>query len=224
MLSVERRVTAALTGLIGAVLVGGVSQAYLWRWGLDGLAGVTSSQFMWVLLTFGVSWGWAHGRVREGAAAGALTGLALIVSYYAMQWAVDGRHSAVAQFSGTGGLAWTLAAVGGGAVMGLFGALAGMSAPEHPRLKAVGLTMPAVVVGAGPSLWLLIGGAYLQTSNRLPAVAVFLLVAAVLLVVATRTCGPRACAHALALSIGLGGVALAGLWVLQTQGWLYLTF
>jgi hypothetical protein len=71
---------------------------------------------------------------------------------------------------------------------------------------------------------LLVSGAYLDASSRVPAVAVFLLVWAALVGVAARTCGLGACAQALALSIGLGGVALAGLWLLQTQGWLYLTF
>ncbi len=213
-----------VSALAGALLLGGASQAFLGRWGHDGLAAVAGSQFAWVLLTFGVAWGWADGRVPAGAAAGALTGLALIVSYYAMQWAVDGRHSAVAQFSKSGGPAWTVAAVGGGAVIGVLGALAGRPAGDRPLLKALGMTTPAVIVGAGPVLWLVVNGAYLPRSSRLPAVAVFMLAGAALLVTAVRTCGARASIQAVGLSLVLGAAALALLLGLQTTGWLYLTF
>jgi hypothetical protein len=210
--------------LLGALLVGGVSQTFLWRWGYEGLASVTGSQFMWMLLTFGVSWVWAGGRLRQGVAAGGLTGLALIASYYAMQWVADGRHSAVAQFAKTGGVAWTLAAVGGGAVMGIFGALAGMEARVQPRLKASGMTTPAVIAAVGPPLWIWATSEYLDAARLLPAVATFVLVSAVLLLVSLRTCGAMACMHALALSTAVGAAALVALLVLQTQGWLYLTF
>lgn len=219
-----RRWAAATLGLLGALLFGGVSQAFLWRWGLDGLANVTDSQFMWVLLTFGVSWGWARGRLGPGVAAGGMTGLGLIASYYAMQWAADGRHSAVAQYAKTGGVAWTLAAVAGGALMGLFGALAGVDVRERARLKALGIITPAVIVGVGPLLWLGTNGEYLDPSRLSPAAAVFVLASAGLLVLAARTCGFRASFQALALSLLSSATALIGLLMLQTHGWLYLTF
>lgn len=219
-----RRTSVAALGLLGALLAGGVSQTFLWRWGLDGVSHVTNSQFLWVLLTFGVAWGWAEGLLGQGAAAGALTGLALIASYYMTQWLADGRHAALAQFSKTGGMAWTVAAVGGGAAMGLCGALAGMDARERPRLKAIGITIPAVIVVAGPVLWVLAGGAYLDPSRLLPAVGVFVLAGVVLLVVAVRTCGPLAVVQGVAISATCGAAALGALLVLQTQGWLYLTF
>jgi hypothetical protein len=211
-------------GLLGALLIGGVSQAFLWRWGLGGLSTVTGSQFMWVLLAFSVAWGWADGRVDQGAAAGGVTGLALIASYYAMQWLADGRHSALAQFSKTGGVAWTVAAIGGGAVIGLLGALASMNGRERPKLKALGVATPAVIVGVGPALWLLTNGHYLEPSRLLPATAVFMLAGGALLLYAVRTCGPAASTQALAISVGIGAIALAGLLWLQTHGWLYLTF
>ena len=218
------RVGAATFALLGALLVGGVSQAFLWRWGFEGLASVTDSQFMWVLLIYGVSWGWSGGRIGPGVAAGGLTGLAIITSYYLGQWVADGPHSATSQFSSTGGVPWSLAAIGGGAVLGLFGALSGMDVRRKPRVKAVGITTPAVIVAAGPPLWLLVNGQYLDGSGLAPAVAFFVLVGVGLFVAAVRTCGPIASLQALALSVGLGGVALAGLWFLQTHGWLYLTF
>ncbi len=62
-----RRGGVAALGLLGALLIGGVSQSFLWRWGLGGVSNVTDSQFMWVLLIFGVAWGWAEGRVGRGA-------------------------------------------------------------------------------------------------------------------------------------------------------------
>jgi hypothetical protein len=213
-------------GLVGALLVGGVSQALLWRWGpvLEALGKVTGSQFMWVLLVFGVSWGWAHGRLVPGMVAGGLTGLALIATYYVSQWMVDGRHSAVAQYTKTGGVAWTLAAVAGGAVMGLFGALAGLDARDRPRLKALGLTTPALIVGGGPVVWISVNGQGLSAAGLLPALALFVVIGAALLVVTARTCGRVPSLHALVVSAALGAVALGGLLILQTHGGLYLTF
>jgi hypothetical protein len=211
-------------GLLGAVLVGGVSQAFLWRSGFAALAPVTNSQFAWVLLTFVVAWACAGGRVGPGVAAGSLTGLGLITSYYAVQWAADGRHSALAQFSKTGGVAWTLAAIGGGALMGVFGGLASMEPRERPRMKALGITTPAVIMGLGPATWLLVNSDYLDVSGKLAAVAVFGLVGASLFAVAIRLCGATASLQALAVSAGTGAAALAGLLVLETGGWLYVTF
>jgi hypothetical protein len=221
---VTRRGGAVVLGLPAALLVGGVSQAYFWRWGLSGLSTVAGSQFTWVLLAFAVAWAWAQGRVGPGVAAGGVTGLALIASYYAMQWLVDGRHSAVAQFSKTGGVAWTVAGVGGGAVVGIFGALAGMSDRERPRLKAIGLATPAVILGAGPVLWILTNGDSLGPSRLIPASAVFVLAGGLMLVHAVRTCGPLACVQALVVAGAAGAVALVGLLWLQTHGSLYLTF
>lgn len=213
----------AVTGLLGAVFVGGISQTFLWRWGLEDVGSVTGSQFMWVLLAFGVSWAWARGRLAPGVAAGAVTGLALISSYYATQWLADGQHAATAQFSGTGGLAWSLSAILGGAVLGVLGALAGVDDPSMARWKAVGITTPAVVVGVGPLLWLVSQGDHLQVTRLLVAAGVFGLVAAVLVLVAIRACGPVASLQGMAVSVGLGLAALGGLLVLQTGGWLYLT-
>jgi hypothetical protein len=221
---VTRRTGAAALGLLGALLIGGISQTFLWRWGLGGLTNVTGSQFMWVLLAFGVAWGWAEGRLVHGAAAGGVPGLALIASYYATQWVADGRHSAVAQFTKTGGIAWTLAATGGGAVIGLFGALASMNGRERPTLKALGVATPAVVVGVGPALWILATGDSLRASGLIPVLGVCVLAGGVLLWYAVRTCGPAASIRALPVSVGIGATALAALLWLQTHGWLYLTF
>lgn len=224
MRPVTRRPLAAVSGLVGALVVGGVAQTFLWRWGLDGVGSVVGSQFTWVLLTFAVAWAWAEGRLLPGVAAGALTGLALVVSYYATQWLVDGRHAATEQFTDTGGLAWTVAAVGGGAVMGILGAMAGQARPSRARWRAVGITTPAVLVGAGPLLWLATQAEHLQVARVLWAAVVFGLVALALLAVAVRVCGPVASLQGLVVSAALGLAALGALLVLQTGGWLYLTF
>lgn len=211
-------------GFLGALLVGGVSQAFLWRSAFAPVADVTNSQFTWVLLTFGVAWAYAGGRVGAGVVAGSLTGLGLITSYYAFQWVADGRHSALAQFSKTGGVAWALAAVVGGAVMGFFGGLASVQPRARARTKALGITTPAVIVGLGPTAWLLVNTDHLDVSRLLPAVTVFVLAGATLFLVAVLTCGPSASVQALAFSVGAGAAALAGLLVLENTGWLYLTF
>jgi len=221
---VTRRRGAATLGLLGTVFIGGISQAFLWRWGLVRLSTVTGPQFMWVLLTFGVAWLWARGRIGAGMAAGALTGLALISSYYAVQRLADGRHAASAQFFKTGGLAWTLAAVGGGAVMGFFGALAGLDGRERPALKALGITTPALIVGLGPIVWILVESRYLEPSRLVPAVAVFTLAGAAMLSLAVRTCGPAASVRASMVSAGVSATAVVGLLLLQTHGLPYLTF
>lgn len=208
-------------GLAGALLCGGVSQTFLWRSSPD-LAAVTGSQFTWVLLIFVISWAWARGRLPAAATAGALTGLALVLSYYALQWAADGAHSAVAQFTKARGLAWTLSAVIGGAAVGLCGGLTGRA--TGTRARAFGIMTPALVVGLGPLAWGVLGGPYLAVSRRLPVLACFVLAATALIVVAVRACGWRACLGAGATALAAGAVALGGLWFLETHGALYLTF
>ena len=224
---VIRRWVPAALGLLGALLCGGVSQTFLWRDGHRDLGAVTGSQFMWVLLIFAVSWGWADGRLRPGMAAGAVTGLALMLSYYAMQWVADGAHSAAAQFTKSGGPAWTLAAVGGGAAIGLLGGMAGVAgvpARRPARVKALGIMTPAVIVGLGPLVWNRLGGQYLPASRQLTVVAVFALAGLGLLAATIRTCGWRACLEAGSIALAAGVAALGGLWLLEAHGWLYLTF
>lgn len=220
----SRRPAAVLCGLAGALLSGGVAQTLLWRWGMSPLGDLLGSQFTWVLLTFAVSWAWAKGKLAPGIAAGALTGLALIASYYATQWLVDGPHAAAAQFTKSGGLAWTLAAVAGGAAMGLFGALAGADPGRTPRRKASGLATPALIVGAGAPLWMLLFHQHMDASTLAPAVAVFVLAGAALLVWTAFTCGLVPGIQGTAVSLTLGSAALLALVALEMHGWLYLTF
>lgn len=224
MCPVKKRALVVVLGLLGALVVGGVSQTLMWRWGLDVLSVVTGSQFTWVLLIFGISWAWAEGRLVAGLAAGATTGLALIASYYVVQWLVDGRHAAVSQFVDARGAAWLLATLAGGAFIGVFGALAGRDARGQPVHKAVGLTLPGLVAAAGPVVWLATNSEYLEPARLGIAAGVLVLVGIGLVAVAVRTCGVRAAARGLAVSAAIGAAALVGLLTLQTQGWLYLTF
>jgi hypothetical protein len=210
--------------LLGALLIGGVSQAFAHRTRFGALASVTDSQFLWVLLTFAVAWAYAAGRLGPAAAAGGLTGLALIVSYYVVQWLAEGEHAAVSQFADARGTAWTVASVVGGAIIGLFGGLAGMDARRRPRAKALGLTTPGVIIGLGPVLWLAVDHNRLGVTGALTAALVFALVGAALFVAAIRTCGLGATVQAAAISVAIGVVAVVGLLVLETSGWLYLTF
>jgi hypothetical protein len=81
-----------------------------------------------------------------------------------------------------------------------------------------------VIVGCGPTLWIVTHSQNLEPSRLGPAAAVFVLAGASLLVYAVRTCGLAASARAVAVSVGIAAPALVGLLWLQTHGWLYLTF
>lgn len=219
----KNRGVVAGAGLVGAVLIGGVAQTYAWRWDIEWLSDVSNSQFLWVLWSFLVAWAWSRGRVVQGAAAGAATGLALIVSYYLVQWVSDGRHSATSQFADARGAAWTLAAVGGGAAVGILGGLAAAPAATAAGRKAFGLVAMGLVVGAGPSTWLAARGGSFQDGGLSTAATLFAIVGLVLLVAAARTCGAAALLRSGALAAVTGATALAVLFALEHTV-LYLTF
>jgi hypothetical protein len=219
----DTRKAALILSAVGAFLVGGVGQAVVWRWDIDWLTAVSGSQFLWVLLCFFVAWAWSLGRLLPGAAAGAITGLMLIVSYYVVQWLLDGRHAAVAQFTESRGLAWTGASVVGGAAVGLLGALAAASASTTPRRKAFGLVSAALIMGLGPAAWLTLTAERAQRDGASIAAAIFVCVAVGLLWVALRRCGLahtiRGGIPAVAVTVAL----LVTLLVLQ-RSVLYMTF
>lgn len=205
------------------VLVGGVAQAFAWRWDAGWLTAVTSSQFLWALLCCATAYGWSRGRLVPGALAGGITGLGLIGSYYAAQWLTDSRHAAVSQFTDTGGAAWTAAAVIGGSVLGLLGAAAATSAVQHRRRRAFGLVGSAVVAGGGPAGWLAAGGEHLQAEGKRVAAVLLALVGAGLVAFAVRRCGPRETIVGGAAALLVALALLVGLYVLQHTV-LYLTF
>jgi hypothetical protein len=206
-----------------AILIGGVAQTFVWRWGLDGVTKVTNSQFAWALLCFVVALAWARGRVSSGMGAGGLTGVGLISSYYGVQWFADGWHSAASQFAGTYGFAWTVAATGGGALVGLLGGLAGSSAEVHPTRKAVGLSTTALLVGLGPLAWFKINGDLLHQDGIWVAITFYGAVGAGLGALALWKCGLAPFLRGLAVGALASLVALAGLLVLQGSV-LYTTF
>jgi hypothetical protein len=206
-----------------AILIGGVAQTYVWRWGLDGVTKVTNTQFAWALLCFVVALAWAQGRVSWGMVAGGLTGLGLISSYYGVQWFADGWHSAASQFAGTYGFAWTVAATGGGALVGVLGGLAGSSAEVHPTRKAVGLSTTALLVGLGPLAWFKINGDLLHQDGIWVAITFYGTVGAGLVAFAFWECGVAPFLRGLFLGALTALVTLAGLLVLQGTV-LYTTF
>lgn len=206
-----------------AVLIGGVAQTYAWRWGVEPVTKVTNTQFAWMLLCFAVGWAWAGGRMWSGIVAGGLTGLGLIGSYYCVQWLADGWHSAASQFSGTYGLAWTVAATGGGAMVGGMGALAGSSAEVQPTRKALGLSTAALIVGLGPLVWFITSGQALHKDGIWVAIVFYGAVGVLLATLALRKCGIASFLRGLGLGAIASSVALAGLLVLQSTV-LYTTF
>jgi hypothetical protein len=218
-----RRVAVIPGAALGAVLLGGAAQTYVWRWGAEGLTAVTNSQFGWALLCFLVAWAWAQGRVSSGMIAGLLTGLGLIVSYYCVQWLADGRHAAVSQFTGTYGIAWTVAAMGGGALVGGLGALAGASAERQPTRKALGLATAALVVGLGPLVWFWADGDVLHDDGIWIAITCYGATGLLLGVFALWKCGIAPFLRGLCLAVLASSAALASLLVLQAT-LLYTTF
>jgi hypothetical protein len=99
-----------------------------------------------------------------------------------------------------------------------------MDARRRPREKALGMTTPGVIIGLGPVVWISVDHNRLGVTGALTAALVFALVGAALCVAAVRTCGLAATLQAAAISVAIGVVAVAGLLVLETSGWLYLTF
>ncbi len=224
MSAMTMRRTALIAGAaLCAVLIGGVAQTYVWRWGPEGVTKVTNSQFVWALLCFVVAWAWARGRVSSGMVAGGLTGLGLIGSYYCVQWFADSWHSAASQFAGTYGFAWTLAATGGGALVGVLGALAGSPAEVQPTRKALGLSSAAILVGLGPLAWFIINGDALDKDGSWVAITCCGAVGLLLAGFALWKCGIAPFLRGLALGALSSSVALAGLIVLQNTA-LYTTF
>jgi hypothetical protein len=218
-----RRVGVFAAAALAAVAIGGLAQAYVWRWGIDGLTTTTNSQFGWMLLCFLVSWRWARGRVRSGILAGALTGFGLIASYYLVQWLADDWHAAASQFTGSFGVAWTLAAIGGGALVGLLGALAGSADRARPLRKSVGIATAALVVGLGPVLWYLVRGRTLSTNGIWVAIVFYGAVGLTLAVIGLRQCGAASFVRGLLVGASASVAVLAGLLVLQGTV-LYTTF
>lgn len=216
----SRRSLVVVTATAGAVAIGGLAQTLLWRLGSEWLTAITNSQFAWALFCFLIAWWWSGGRLTAGVAAGALTGLGLITSYYVVQWLVDGRHAAVDQFVDARGIAWTAATLMGGAVMGLLGGLA--SSARDPR-RAFGRVAAAGVVGCGPLFWFLLNRD-LFPPETIAAVVFYLAVGVGLIVVALRSSGARSTVKGGLIAVVVVAALLGTLQVLQRTGALYLTF
>ena len=113
------------------------------------------------------------------------------------------------------GFAWTLAAAGGGALIGSLGALAGSSAEVHPTRKALGLSTAALVVGLGPVAWIITNGDVLHQDGTWVAITFYGEVGLLLGILALWTCGIASFMRGLALGAVACAVVLAGLLALQ---------
>jgi len=109
-------------------------------------------------------------------------------------------------------------------LIGVLGGLAGQDPRKRPRLKAFGISTPAVIVGLGAPGRLFVNAEYLGGATLVTAAVLFVLAATGLLIVCLRACGLPAGAFGILLALGAGGVALGGLLALQTSGILYRTF
>src|SRR4051794_27490942 len=207
----------------GALVIGGVAQAYAWRLGHDGLTDTTNSQFGWMLLCFVVAWAWARGRVASGLLAGALTGMGLTASYYCVQWLAEGAHSALSQLTGSHGLAWTVAATCGGALVGVLGALASSRRERHPPRKAGGVSTAALIVGLGPLGWFAVKGDSFNSNGIWVPITFYGAVGVSLALIGLRECGFASFLRGLLIGASAALVMLAGLLVLQGTV-LYTTF
>lgn len=162
-------------------------------------------------------------RVGLIAAAGGLTGLGLIVSYYCLQWQADGWHSAEAQFTQSAGIAWVAASVVGGALIGGLGAWAGCSAQDRPIRKALGLSTAGLVLGLGPILWFVFNGEVVREDWNWVVVAFYATVGSALGLLALLRCGTAPFLRGLALAAVSTVAALGALLALQSTV-LYTTF
>lgn len=224
MVGVSRqRVCVIVGGAVCAVLLGGVAQAYAWRWGSHELTQITNNQFGWILLCFIVAFAWARGAVLSGVAAGAAVGFGLSASYYGVQWIADGWISASSQFVSSSGVAWTASATIGGALVGGLGALAGSPVDSQPARSALGLTTAALGVGLGPLALSATKSGVLDEEGAWAAIIFYGAVGVLLAVFAVWRCGSTAFVRGLAGGAVASSLVLVSLLVLEHTV-LYRTF
>jgi hypothetical protein len=141
----ERTPLGALLVLVVLALWLGVWSGDGWRWGPDWLSDVAGFQALWALGAFGT--GLTLGRLFRSALGGAaFAGLAL-AAYYVDMVLVQSLHSATSQLAGSGRFWWPAALVGGG-LMGVLGALARRgSAFGWAAAAAIPLVEAAYILG-----------------------------------------------------------------------------
>ena len=119
-----------------------------WRWHLGVVGDVAGSQSLWGLGSFGFALGMSAGRVRRGLAVGAAFGGVAIGAYYLYEWLAYDLQAATSQLAASG-IFWVPAALLGGGVCGVLGALAARP-PGDRRLDPCALgwsAMAAVPLG-----------------------------------------------------------------------------
>lgn len=160
-----------------------------WRWHLGVLGDVAGSQSLWGLGSFGFALGMSAGRLRRGVAVGASFGGVAIGAYYVYEWLAYDLHAATSQLAGSG-IFWVPAAVLGGGVCGVLGALAARP-PGDRRLDPCALGWAAMAaVPLGELAFVLPQTARFATSLVVPF-TVMAVVALVLLALGLRRAGWR---------------------------------
>lgn len=207
--------------LLAAFLIGGVAQAWLWRLGVDALTAPLSSQFAWAVVLFAAGWA-APRRSKWAVAAGAVTGLVLIGSYYLCQALADGAGSATAQFTKSRGPGWVAATVVVGAALGLLGGWSARTAERPVRGAFALLTMAAALAG-GPLLLVALYGANLPSTARVVIPVVYVGVGLGLALHAVRRVPRPQLLRGAAGAVIAAAIGLAVLVLLMTRV-LYRTF
>lgn len=214
-----RRALGPTLVLVAAFVIGGVAQTWLWWLDIEVLAAPLNSQFAWAVVLFAAGWV-APRRTAWAVAAGAVTGAALIGSYYLCQALADGTDAATSQFTRARGAGWVAASILVGAALGLLG---GWSARSHERpvRGAFGLLTTAAAVGLGPLSLVAVYGTLIPSTARIVIPVVFGLVGIGLVAHAVRNVPPRplvrgACVATVASVVGLSILVLLMTRVLYT--------
>ncbi len=209
---------AAVTGYAVAL---GVLSADGWRWNAV-LGAVAGLQALWVLGAWGSGRWLSAGRTGRGATLGAAFGTLAIATYYVYEALAHTLHAATAQL-GASGVFWVPAAIVGGSVAGVVGALA--ARPPTGRAveaSAVGHVLMAAVLLAEPGWVLFRLSAFADRETLVAALAVPAVLSAALVVLAVRRSGTRAvlvAASGAALVVPVAGAAF----LLVEHGFGYLT-
>jgi hypothetical protein len=207
--------------LLAAFLVGGVAQAWLWRLGIEPLTAVVNTQFAWATVVYAAGWA-APRRTRRAALAGAAAGAVLIGRYYLCQALADGTGSATAQFAKSRGVAWVVATVAVGMVLGVLGGWSARTRDRPVRAGFALLTMAAALV-LGPLLLVGLYGGDVVAASRVVVPVVYGAIGLALTLHAVRRV-PRHCLARGGAAAVVAGAAGLGLLVLLMTRVLYRTF
>lgn len=213
-----RRLTLVL---LAAFLVGGVAQAWLWRLGVEPLTAVVNTQFAWAVILYAAGWA-APRRTRWAALTGAVTGAVLIGGYYLCQALADGTGSATAQFAKSHGVAWVVATIAVGIVLGVLGGWSARAGDRPVRAAFALFTMAAALV-LGPLLLVGLYGGEVSATSRLVVPVAYGVIGVALALHAVRRVPCHYLARGAAAALVASAAGLGVLVLLMTRV-LYRTF